>query len=160
MKDKLKIELSLIKKELNICNKRASKFFKQSLTYKHAYRELQKSSAWTTAKDLLLRYTFLTKGKLICYLCEKPLHLNRATMHHTKYKHRKIFHPKYITFVHPQCHSLYHRKYGNPTRVRIFISFYGMRIYTKYGRIIIPLWCLMSTILFCVILFFINAQVS
>ena len=151
MKSEFKVELTAIKKELRVYNKHASQFYKHSLTYKSAYRALQKSSIWTTAKELLLRYTLLTKGRIICFLCEKPLNSNNATLHHKKYKHTKIFDPKYITFVHRVCHTKYHRQHGNPKRFSVFISFHGMRIYTKFGRIKIPIWCFLSIVGFSIL---------
>jgi len=149
-----KIEIKTILNELNACNKIASRFLKSSLTYKHAYSILQKSTVWAKAKELLIRYIKITQGEFICSLCKQPVQPEHATLHHRKYKRKRLFHPKYISFVHHFCHEVYHQQQGTPQGARVYGNIYGVRIYTKYGRISIPSWCIILLLFIFGFLFF------
>ena len=100
-----------ILKELRKYNKFARKYLKKcSLDYKRAYEGLQKTETWTKAKALLIEYFSLSNDAFTCPVCETELDPYASTMHHDIYDNKKLFDPKYISFLHYDCHHDYHQK--------------------------------------------------
>ncbi len=131
-----------ILKQLAKYNKFAQKYLKKrSFDYKRAYNDLQKTETWTKAKALLIEYFSLTSDKFICPACETKLNPYASTMHHDIYDEKKLFHPKYVSFLHYDCHLRYHREKGElatgaKRRVRVYLGSRGLRIYVpKIGKI-------------------------
>ena len=131
-----------ILKELKKSSKYAKIYLrKNSLDFKSAYNNFQKSEAWTKAKALLIEYFSLENEIFTCTICRNVLDPYYSTLHHIYYDNKKLFDPKYINFVHHDCHERYHQENGVPgikKRVKVYISSRGFRIYIpKIGKLYI-----------------------
>jgi hypothetical protein len=117
-------------------NKFASKYLKKrSFDYRSAYDGLQKTDTWTKAKALLIEYFSLSDGSFICPVCETELNPYASTMHHDIYDNKRLFDPKYISFLHYDCHHDYHQKRGDlatgtKRHMRAYLGNRGIRIYS------------------------------
>lgn len=124
-----------ILKELGKYNKFARKYLKKcSFDYKRAYEGLQKTEAWTKAKALLIEYFSLSNDAFICPVCETELDPYASTMHHDIYDNKKLFDPKYISFLHHHRHHDYHQKRGilatgTKRHMKAYFGNRGVRIY-------------------------------
>lgn len=145
---------------MTIYNKIARKFLKRrSLNYKVAYERLQKTETWRNAKALLIEYFSLANNKYICPVCEAELDPYASTMHHDVYDNRRLFDPKYISFLHHTCHRTYHQQKGalatgTVRHLRVFFGSRGMRIYIpRKTKLYIPyeLFVLLIVIIFLLI---------
>ena len=125
-----------ILKELGKYNKFARKYLKKrSFDYKRAYEGLQKTETWTNAKALLIEYFSLSNDAFICPVCKIELNPYASTMHHDVYDNKKLFDPKYISFLHYDCHQDYHQKRGelatgSKRHVKAYFGNRGIRIYS------------------------------
>lgn len=129
-------------KELGKYNKIARKYLKKhSFNYKHAYERLQKTETWNKSKALLIEYFSLSNDAFICPVCETELNPYASTMHHNIYDNKKLFDPKYISFLHYNCHQDYHQKRGilatgTKRHVKAYFGSRGLRIYIpKIGKL-------------------------
>ena len=105
---------------------------KNSLDFKAAYNNFQKSEAWIKAKTLLIEYFSLENETLRCPICNKILDPYYSTLHHIYYDKKKMFDPKYINLVHNDCHERYHQENeipGTKKRLKVYISSRGFRFY-------------------------------
>ena len=122
-----------ILKELKKYNRYAKIYLrKNSLDFKSAYNNFQKSEAWTKAKALLIEYFSLENEIFTCTICRNVLDPYYSTLHHIYYDNKKLFDPKYVNFVHHDCHERYHQENGVPgikKRMKVYISSRGFRIY-------------------------------
>ena len=122
-----------ILKELKKYNRYAKIYIgKNSLDFKRAYNNFQKSEAWTKAKALLIEYFSLENEIFTCTICRNVLDPYYSTLHHIYYDNKKLFDPKYINLVHHDCHERYHQENGVPgikKHVKIYITSRGFRIY-------------------------------
>ena len=133
---------SKILKELHIYNKYAKSYLrKNSLDFKSAYNNFQKSEAWTKAKALLIKYFSLENEFFTCPICNNILNLYNSTLHHIYYDKKRLFDPKYVDLVHHDCHERYHQENGIPgikKHTKVFVSSRGLRIYfPKLGKLYI-----------------------
>ncbi len=134
---------SKLKKILNELEKynRYAKIYlrKNSLDFKSAYNNFQKSEAWTKAKALLIEYFSIENEKFTCPICNNVLDPYYSTLHHIYYDKKKLFDPKFVNLVHHDCHERYHLENGIPRikkRMKIFINSRGFRIYIpKIGKL-------------------------
>ena len=131
-----------ILKELEKYNRYAKSYLrKNSLDFKTAYNNFQKSDAWTEAKALLIEYFSLENKIFTCPMCTNEVDPYHSTLHHIYYDKKKMFEPKYINFVHHDCHKRYHQESGIPgikKRLKVYIGSRGFRIYIpKIGRLYI-----------------------
>jgi len=131
-----------ILKELKKYNRYAKIYLrKNSLDFKSAYNNFQKSEAWTKAKALLIEYFSLENEIFTCTICRYVLDPYYSTLHHIYYDNKKLFDPKYVNFVHHDCHEGYHQENGVPgikKRMKVYISSRGFRIYIpKIGKLYI-----------------------
>ena len=133
---KKKTKQKAILKELGKCNKFAKKYLKKrSFDYKRAYEGLQKTDTWTKAKALLIEYFFLSNDAFICPACETELNPYASAMHHDIYDNKKLFDPKYVSFLHYNCHHAYHQKRGVlatgvKRHVKAYFGSRGIKIYS------------------------------
>lgn len=124
-----------ILKELRKHNKFAKKYLKKrSFDYKRAYNDLQKTGAWAEAKALLIEYFSLSNEAFICPVCETELNPYVSTLHHDIYDNKKLFDPKYVSFLHYDCHHAYHQQKGilatgTKRRVKAYFGSRGVSIY-------------------------------
>lgn len=132
----------MILKELGKYNKIARKYLKKrSFNYKHAYERLQKTETWNKSKALLIEYFSLSNDAFICPVCKTKLNPYASTMHHNIYDNKKLFDPKYISFLHYSCHQDYHQKRGilatsTKRHVKAYFGSRGLRIYIpKIGKL-------------------------
>ena len=131
-----------ILRELKKYNRYAKIYLrKNSLDFKSAYNNYQKSEAWTKAKALLLEYFSLENEIFTCPICKNVLNPYYSTLHHIYYDKNKLFDPEYINLVHHDCHERYHQENGVPgtrKRMKLFINSRGFRIYIpKIGKLYI-----------------------
>jgi len=131
-----------ILKELKKYNRYAKIYLrKNSLDFKSAYNNFQKSEAWTKAKALLIEYFSLENEIFTCLICNNVLDPYYSTLHHIYYDKKKLFDPKFVNLVHHDCHERYHRENGVPgikKRMKVFINSRGFRIYIpKIGKLYI-----------------------
>ncbi len=131
-----------ILKELKKYNKYAKIYLrKNSLDFKSAYNNFQKSEAWIKAKALLIEYFSLENEKFTCPICNNILDPYNSTLHHIYYDKKKLFDPKYVDLVHHDCHEQFHLENGVPgikKHVKIYITSRGFRIYfPKMGKLYI-----------------------
>ncbi len=100
-----------ILKELAKYNKFARKFLKKrSFNYKVAYARLTKTEDWRKGKALVIEYFSLANNKFICPVCETEVNPYSSTMHHNVYDNRRLFEPKYVSFLHYKCHDAHHQQ--------------------------------------------------
>ena len=150
-----------ILKELTKYNKFARKFLKKrSFNYKVAYERLQKTEAWTNAKALLIEYFSLSNAVFTCPVCESKLNPYASTMHHNIYDNKKLFDPKYISFLHHGCHQDYHDQMldlatDTKKHLRVFFTHRGIKIYfPKKTKLYIPYgFCVLLIVLIVVLIF-------
>jgi len=131
-----------ILKELKKYNRYAKIYLrKNSLDFKSAYNNFQKSEAWTKAKALLIEYNSLENEIFICTICDTVLDPYYSTLHHNFYDSKKLFDPKYVDLVHHDCHERYHQENevpGTKRRLKVYISSRGFRFYIpKIGKLYI-----------------------
>ena len=131
-----------ILKELEKYNKYAKIYLrKNSLDFKSAYNNFQKSEAWTKAKALLIEYFSLENEIFTCPICNNVLDPYYSTLHHIYYDKKKLFNTKFVNLVHHDCHERYHQENGVPgikKRMKVFINSRGFRIYIpKIGKLYI-----------------------
>ena len=151
-----------ILKELKKYN-RYAKFYlrKNSLDFKSAYNNFQKSEAWTEAKALLIEYFFLENKLFTCPICNKVVDSYYSTLHHIYYDKKKLFDPKYVNFVHHDCHERYHQESGIPgtkKRLKVYVGSRGLRIYIpKIGGLYIRFeFCVLLIILIILLVVYRN----
>jgi hypothetical protein len=148
-----------ILKELKKYNRYAKIYLrKNSLDFKTAYNNFQKSEAWIKAKTLLIEYFSLENETLRCPICNKILDPYYFTLHHIFYDSKKLFDPKYINLVHQDCHERYHQDNEIPgikKRMKVFIRYRGLRIYVpKLGKLFIRYeFCVLLIILIIFLVF-------
>lgn len=122
-----------ILKELKKYNRYAKIYLrKNSLDFKSAYNNFQKSEVWTKAKSLLIEYFSLENEIFKCLICNNVLDPYYSTLHHIYYDKKKLFDPKYVNLVHHDCHERYHHENGVSRikkHVKVYISSRGSRIY-------------------------------
>lgn len=146
-----------ILKELKKCNRRAKIYLrKNSLDFKSAYNNFQESETWTKAKALLIEYFSLENNIFTCLVCNNGLNPYSSTLHHIYYDDKKLFEPKYIEFVHYDCHERYHKENGIPRtkkHLKLYITSRGFRMYIpKIGKLYIRHeFCIL--LIFIIILF-------
>ena len=132
---KKKTKQKAILKELKKHDKFARKYLKKrSFDYKRAYQGLQKTDTWANAKALLIEYFSISNDKFICPICETELNPYASTMHHKIYDNKKLFDPKYISFMHYNCHHAYHHQKellatGTKRRTKAYFGSRGVSIY-------------------------------
>ena len=151
-----------ILKELASYNKTAKKILKKrSFNYKVGYERLQKTETWINAKVLLIEYFSLSNTVFTCPVCESDLNPYASTMHHNIYDNRKLFDPKYINFLHYDCHQDYHDQMldlatSTKKHLRVFLTYGGIKIYfAKKTKLFIPYGFCVLLIVIIVILIFI-----
>ena len=148
-----------ILRELKKYNRYAKIYLrKNSLDFKSAYNNYQKSEAWTKAKALLLEYFSLENEIFTCPICKNVLNPYYSTLHHIYYDKNKLFDPEYINLVHHDCHERYHQENGVPgtrKRMKLFINSRGFRIYIpKIGKLYIRYeFCVLLLILIIFLVF-------
>ena len=153
---------SKILKELHKYNKYAKSYLrKNSLDFKSAYNNFQKSEAWTKAKALLIEYFSLENEIFTCPICKNVLDPYYSTLHHIYYDKKKLFSPKYVNLVHHDCHERYHRENeipGTKKRFKVYISSRGFRFYIpKIGKLYIRHeFCVLLIILIIFLVFYRN----
>ena len=151
-----------ILKELEKYNKYAKIYLrKNSLDFKIAYNNFQKSEAWIKAKALLIEYFSPENGFFTCPICNNVLDPYYSTLHHIYYDKKKLFDPKYVNLVHHDCHERYHQENGVPgvkKRTKVFINSRGFRIYIpKIGKLYIRYeFCVLFIILGIFSIFFLK----
>jgi len=151
-----------ILKELDKYNKYARIYLrKNSLDFKAAYNNFQKSEAWTNAKALLIEYFSLENKIFICPICNNALDPFHSTLHHNYYDKKKLFRPKYIDLVHHDCHERYHQESGIPgtkKRLKVYVGSWGLRIYIpKIGGLYIRFeFCVLLIILIILLVVYRN----
>ncbi len=149
-----------ILRELKKYNKYAKIYLrKNSLDFKSAYTNFQKSKAWTKAKALLIEYFSLENEILTCPICNNVLDPYHSTLHHIYYDKKKLFDPKYINLVHHDCHERYHQENGVPgikKRMKVFINSRGFRIFfPKIGKLYIRYeFCVLLIIIIIFLVFY------
>ena len=149
-----------ILKELEKYNKYAKIYLrKNSLDFKTAYHQFQKSQAWVKAKTLLIELFSLENDVNRCSICNNVIILHSSTLHHNFYDNKKLFDPKSINFVHHDCHERYHQENGVPgikKRMKVFINSRGFRIYIpKIGKLHIRYeFCVLLIILIIFLVFY------
>ena len=149
-----------ILKELNKYNRYAKIYLKKnSLDFKSAYDNFQKSEAWTKAKVLLIEFFSLENEIFTCLICNNALDPYYSTLHHIYYDKKKLFAPKFVNLVHHDCHERYHLENGVPRikkRMKIFINSRGFRIYIpKIGKLYIRYeFCVLLIILIIFLIFY------
>ena len=151
----------MILKELGKYNKIARKYLKKgSLNYKHAYERLQKTETWNKSKALLIEYFSLSNDAFICPVCKTKLNPYASTMHHNIYDNKKLFDPKYISFLHYNCHQDYHQKReilatGTKRYIKAYFGSRGLRIYIpKIGKLYLRFELCALLIVIIIILFY------
>jgi hypothetical protein len=150
---------SKILKELHKYNKYAKSYLrKNSLDFKSAYNNFQKSEAWTKAKALLIKYFSLENETLRCPICNKILDPYYSTLHHIYYDKKKLFDPKYVDLVHNDCHERYHQENeipGTKKRLKVYISSRGFSVYIpNIGKLYIRYeFCVLLIILIIFLVF-------
>ena len=151
-----------ILKELKKYNRYAKIYLrKNSLDFKSAYNNFQNSEVWTKAKALLIEYFSLENKIFTCPICNNVLDPYYSTLHHIYYDNKRLFDPKYIDFVHHDCHERYHHENGIPgikKRMKVYISFRGLRLnIPKIGKLYIRHeFCILLIILFIFLVFYRN----
>ena len=151
-----------ILKELGKYNRYAKMYLrKNSLDFKSAYNNFQKSEVWTRAKALLIEYFSLENKLFTCPICSKVLDPYYSTLHHIYYDKKKLFEPKFVNLVHHDCHERYHQKNGVPgikKGMKVFINSRGFRIYIpKIGKLYIRYeFCVLLIILIIFLVFYRN----
>ncbi len=151
-----------ILKELGKYNGYAKMYLrKNSLDFKAAYNNFQKSEAWTEAKALLIEYFSLENKLFTCPICNKVVDPYYSTLHHIYYDKKKLFDPKYINFVHHDCHERYHQESGIPgtkKRMKVYVGSWGLRIYIpKIGGLYIRFeFCVLLIILIILLVVYRN----
>jgi len=149
-----------ILKELKKYNRYAKIYLrKNSLDFKAAYNNYQKSEAWTKAKALLIEYFSLENETLRCRICKNVLDPYYSTLHHIFYDSKKLFHPKYVDLVHHDCHERYHKENEIPgvkKRLKVYFSSRGFRFYIpKIGKLYIRHeFCVLLIIIIIFLVFF------
>ncbi len=149
-----------ILKELKKYNRYAKIYLrKNSLDFKSAYNNFQKSEAWTKAKALLIEYFSLENEIFTCLICNNVLDPYYSTLHHSYYDMKKLFAPKFVNLVHHDCHERYHQKNGVPgikNHMKVFINSRGFRIYIpKIGKLYIRYeFCVLLLILIIFFVFY------
>ena len=149
-----------ILKELKKYNRYAKIYLrKNSLDFKAAYNNYQKSEAWTKAKALLIEYFSLENETIRCSICKNVLDPYYSTLHHIFYDSKKLFDPKYVDLVHHDCHIRYHQENeipGTKKRLKVIISSRGFRFYIpKIGNLYIRYeFCVLLIILIIFLEFF------
>ncbi|HUW90923.1 MAG TPA: hypothetical protein VMV43_10480 [Candidatus Nanopelagicaceae bacterium] len=150
-----------ILKELEKYNRYAKIYLrKNSLDFKTAYNNFQKSEAWTEAKALLIEYFSLGNEIFTCPICNIVLDPYYSTLHHIYYDNKKLFDPKYINLVHHDCHERYHQKSGIPRikkHMKVYIKSRGFRIYIpKLSKLYIRYeFCVLLIIIIMFLVFYI-----
>jgi len=134
---------------------------KNSLDFKTAYNNYQKSEVWTKAKALLIEYFSLENETLRCQICKNVLDPYYSTLHHTYYDNKKLFDPKYVNLVHHDCHERYHRENEIPRikkHLKVYISSRGFRFYIpKIGKLYIRHeFCVLFILLIIFLVFYRN----
>lgn len=151
-----------ILKELGKYNRYAKMYLrKNSLDFKNAYNNFQKSEAWTEAKALLIEYFSLENKLFRCPICNKVVDPYYSTLHHIYYDKKKLFDPKYVNFVHHDCHERYHQESGIPgtkKRLKVYVGSRGLRIYIpKIGGLYIRFeFCVLLIILIILLVVYRN----
>lgn len=130
------VKQKAILKELEKYNKFAKKYMKKrSFDYKRAYDDLQKTDTWTKAKALLIEYFSLSNATFTCPVCETELNPYASTLHHDIYDNKRLFDPRYVSFLHHRCHHYHHQKRGvlatgTKRHVKAYFGNRGIRIYS------------------------------
>ena len=151
-----------ILKELRKYNRYAKIYLrKNSLDFKTAYNNFQKSEPWTKAKVLLIEYFSLENETVRCPICNKILDPYYSTLHHIFYDSKKLFDPKYVDLVHHDCHERYHHDNEIPRtrkRLKVYFTSRGLRIYfSKGGKVYIRYeFCVLLVLLLTFLLFFMS----
>jgi len=151
-----------ILKELKKYNRYAKIYLrKNSLDFKGAYNNFQKSETWTEAKALLIEYFSLENKLFTCPICNKVVDSYYSTLHHIYYDKKKLFDPKYVNFVHHDCHERYHQESGIPgtkKRLKVYVGSRGLRIYIpKIGGLYIRFeFCVLLIILIILLVVYRN----
>ena len=112
MTDEVKRKSKEITRSLRSLNRQANRYMKRfrgdRAVWKQGYGYLVKSEIWKRAKQLLIEYNILHSDHFDCIMCQRPVVLQRAVLHHKKYNRKKYFKPSYIAFVHYVCHENAH----------------------------------------------------
>lgn len=103
----LKKQIKVCKKGIKFSNLYVRGFMRSQYYQPGSYRKLQKTKIWSDAKNKLLHYHKLKYDQLICFKCGLEI-TNKPILHHKKYNWKKLFTPRYIAFVHRECHAAVH----------------------------------------------------
>ena len=106
-KKEFKKQIKTCKKGIKQSNYYVRGFIRSQSYQPGSYRKLQKTEIWNNAKSLLLQYHGLKYNKLICFKCGLEI-TNNPILHHKKYNWKKLFSPRYVGFVHRECHTAVH----------------------------------------------------
>jgi len=144
-------------------NKFARKFMKKrSFNYKTVYARLTKTEDWRNGKALLIEYFSLSNDKFICPVCETEVNPYASTMYHNVYDNRKLFDPRYVSFLHYKCHDEHHQQRGifawaRKGHFRVVLRSRGLRIYfPKKTKLYVPYEACVLLIVLIIMLFFIR----
>jgi len=106
-KKALKKELKVCKKQIRYSNYSVRGFMRSQNYQPGSYRILQGTKIWSDAKNQLLHHHAVKYQQLICFKCGKAIIWN-PILHHKKYNWKKLFTPRYVGFVHRECHTAVH----------------------------------------------------
>ncbi len=106
-KKALKKELRAYKKQIRRSNYSVRDFMRNQYYQPGSYQKLQTTRIWDNDKKKFLRYHELKYSQLICFKCGQKI-TSYPVLHHKKYNWKKLFTPKYVGFVHRDCHNAVH----------------------------------------------------
>ncbi|KKM93727.1 hypothetical protein LCGC14_1205440 [marine sediment metagenome] len=121
-----KNQVKICKREIKLSNYAVRGFMRGQDYMPGSYRKLQTTRIWSIAKERLLFYHEIKNITLICFHCGREVE-STPVLHHKKYNWNKLFNPKYVEFVHQECHSSIHStRRGYKRRIRF--SYYQIKM--------------------------------